>query len=134
MLEVYTEDATVTAGGVIPLDTVKVWKGNTSARAGNSIALNCRGVYRVTVDGYGTSATAGEIGIQLYRDGVADPSAITVASVTAAGTAALGFTTQIQVDRDTTPAPGSSPVTLQLINGETDTDWFVNVTVERIAS
>ena len=133
MLEVYSAGVTVAAGGIIPLDDVKVWKNRTSTREGNSIALNARGVYRVSVDGYGTSTTAGEVQLQLYREGIADPSAISVSSVTANGTAAVGFTTYIQVDRDTTPAPGSSPVTFQLINGELETDRFVNVTVERIA-
>ena len=132
MLEVYSKGVTVPENVNFPLQTVKVWKGPTSTLSGNVINLNRRGVYRVTVDAVATAATAGVSGIQLYRNGIADPAAETQATVPAAGYAAMGFTAYIQVEDDATPAPGSSPVQIQPIATGADATWDINICVERI--
>lgn len=134
MLEVYSDSVTVEEGGIFPLQNVKVLKGPVATPGGNAINLNCKGVYKVTVDAVATVVTAGIAGIQLYKNGIADNSAQTEASVTAAGSAAMGFTTYIQVDRDATPAPGSAPDHLQFESTGVEADWHINVCVDRIAS
>lgn len=132
MLEVYTNNATVAADEVIPLSNVKVQKGPSSTVAGNTINLNRRGVYLVSADGTAVASAQGIVGFSIYKDGVEDPSAVTAVTAASGATAACGFTTMIQVDRDATPAPGSYPVQLQIINGGIDADWHINVTVYRL--
>ena len=131
MLEVYS-DVTVAGGEIFPLQNVKVFKGPVASPGGNAVNLNCMGVYKVTVDAVATVVTAGIAGIQLYKNGIADASAETQASVTAAGSAAMGFTTYIQVENDATQAPGSSPDRLQLESSGVDADWHINVCVDRL--
>lgn len=134
MLEVYSDGVTVAEDGTFPLQNVKVLKGRVATPCGNAINLNCRGVYKIAVDAAATVTTAGVAGIQLYKNGIADPSALTLTSVTASGSAAMGFTAYIQVERDATPAPGSAPDQLQFISTGVEAEWHINVCVDRIAS
>ena len=131
MLEAYSDNVTVADGGIMPLDNIKVCKGPVATKSGNTVNLNLRGVYKITVDATATMTTAGIAGLQLVKDGIADPSAVTQASVGANGYAAMGFTTYIQVEDDTTPAPGSAPVQLQL-ECSGDATWHVNVCADRL--
>ena len=133
MLQVYSNDVTVAENVNVPLQNVKVWKGPTSVISGNTINLTRRGVYRITVNAVATAETAGVSGLQLYKNGIADPSAQSQATVPAAGYAALGFTAYIQVEDDATPAPGSSPVQLQVIATGAEATWDVSVCSERLA-
>lgn len=132
MLEVYSNNVTIAEGGFVPFDDIKVFKGPVASFTGNVINLNRRGVYRISVDATAAMTTAGIAGLQLYKDGVEDTSAQTESSVGANGTAAMGFTTYIQVEDDATPLPGSSPVKLQLATTGGDAVWHVNVCAERI--
>ena len=134
MLEVYSDGVNVAEDGIFPLQNVKVLKGPVATPGGNAINLNCKGVYKVAVDAAATVTTAGVAGIQLFKNGIADPSALTLASVTAAGSAAMGFTTYIQVERDATPAPGSAPVQIQFGSSGVEAEWHINICVDRIAS
>ena len=134
MLQVYSENVTVPENTNFPLQTVKVWKGPTSMLSGNVINLTKRGVYRVTVSAVATAETAGVSGIQLYKNGIADPSAVTQATVPAAGYAAISFTAYIQVTDDATPDPGSSPVQIQLIATGAEATWDISVCSERLCA
>jgi len=133
MLEIYSDSVTVAEGGFFPLENVKVLKGPVATPSGNVINLNRRGVYLIQVDAVASVTTAGVAGIQLVKNGVEDPSAITEASVTASGSAAMGFSTYIQVEDDATPAPGSSPDGIQFVSTGVEAVWHVNVLAQRIA-
>ena len=134
MLEVYSKGVTVPENTNFPLQSVKVWKGPTSVLSGNVINLTRRGVYRVTVSAVATSATAGVSGIQMYRNGVAEPAAETQSTVPAAGYAAMSVTTYIQVADDATPDPGSSPVQLQFIATGAEATWDISICSERLCA
>jgi hypothetical protein len=132
MLEVYSDNITVAEDGIFPLQNVKVFKGPVASPSANAINLNRRGVYLVKVDAVASVTTAGVAGIQLVKNGIEDPSALTEASVAASGSAAMGFSTYIQVEDDATPAPGSAPDIIRFVSTGVEAVWHINVLAQRI--
>ncbi len=136
MIQVYSDGLTVAAGGTYPLNNVVFYKGNTAVPAGaGGIALNKRGVYSVQVDGFATLAGAGDYSIQLTRNGVALPQAISTTTLTAAGSASGSFSTLVVVeDNDCCCNWTSSAVTIGVLNpSEVEvTDAHINVIVTKL--
>lgn len=99
MLEIYSKNVVVAAGANVPLNTVALIKGTSTQPLGaSSIQLNKCGIYQVTVSGSVVGSAAGAVTLQLEKNGVAEPEAIT--TVTVADTTSLnpiGFTTLVQV-------------------------------------
>jgi len=136
MIQAYSNGLSVAAGGTYPLNNVTFLKGNTTAPAGaGGVALTKRGVYQVNVDGFATLADAGDYSIQLTRNGVPVPQAISTTTLTAAGSASGSFTTLIVVeDNDCCCNWTSSAVTIGVLNpSEVDvTEAHINVVVTKL--
>lgn len=136
MIQVYSDGVEVAAGGTYPLNNISFFKGNTAVQgAAGSIALNKRGVYVVQVDGFATLAGAGDYSIQLTRNGIPLPQAISTTSLAAAGTASGSFSTAIVVAENDCPCNWtSSAVTIGVINpSETAiTEGHINMFITKI--
>ena len=114
MLEMYSLGITVPAGGDIPLNNSNFSKGITAIHsAPASIELNKKGVYRVAVNASARPAAAGDVQIQLVRNGLLAPAAQSIATAASTTTAvSLGFETLVQVPFDNTCCCATSPTTL----------------------
>ena len=136
MIQAYSDGLTVAANGTYPLNNVVFFKGNTAVSAGASnIALTKRGVYNIHVDGCATLADAGDYSIQLTRNGVPLPQAISTAAVAAAGSAAGSFDTLIVVEEGDCPCNWtSSAVTIGVINPSDVevTEAHINIIVSKL--
>lgn len=134
MLQIYSSNLDVPANAAYPLNTSSIQKGTTVVPSGAaSIQLNRCGVYNVHCDAYCEATDAGLVSIQMCRNGIAQPQAITTATGDADTVVALGFDTLVQVAENNTNCCCTSPTVLQFINGETPvTGAHINVTVTKI--
>jgi hypothetical protein len=122
MLQVYSNNITVSANSPIPLNNVSYKKGCTAVLSGaSSIALNKCGVYNVTLD----SSSATDATVQLYVNGVAKAEAIST------GTNA-GFTTFVPVSQNNTNCPCTIPTVLQFVSEDATTFDNINVTISKM--
>ena len=133
MLEVFSTNIALTDGLSIPFNNVIIEKGCTAVlEAPATIDLNKCGVYMVSCDASVTGTAAGDVSIQMYKNGVAQPQAISTETVAAAETAALGFTTLVQVRENNTCACFSSPTALQFVYDGEDATGHINVCVTKV--
>lgn len=135
MLEIYSLNITVPSNGDIPFNSTSFAKGCTATHsAPSTTALNKRGVYRVSVEASVTPSVAGDVGIQLLRDGVAVVSAFSTTTGVADETTTLGFETLVRVQQDNTCCCTSSPVILQVLNTAEDevTYPIIKMTVSKL--
>ena len=137
MIQVYSNGVSVAAGGTYPLNNVTFYKGNTAVQsAAGSVALNKRGVYIVQVDGFATLATAGIYSIQLTRNGVPVPQAISTTNVAAGEIGSGSFTSLITVAENDCPCNWTtSAVTLGIVNPETAediTEGHINMIITKL--
>lgn len=136
MIQIYSDGVTVAANGTYPLNNAVFLKGNTAVATGaGGISLVKRGVYNVHVDGFGTLAGAGDYSIQLTRNGVPLPQAISTTPLTAAGSAAGSFETLVVVEESDCPCNWTSAaVTIGVINpSEVEvTDAHINIIVSKL--
>lgn len=134
MLELYSLNVTVDENGSIPFNNVKLAKGMSAVvGAPATIQFNKSGVYMVSVSASITPAAAGDVSIQLAKNGMLDQSARSIATGAAGSTTALGFTTLVQVRDNNTCCCNTSPTTIQLINtGQASTFPIVNIVVTKI--
>lgn len=156
MIEVYSKDVTVASNQLIPFNIVALKKGATVTNSGSyEFVFNQCGIYELTVSAVatpvaaaavtqsgtsaaaaqtGTSALADEdskVGIQLIKDGVAVPQAMSEESQTTA--AALSFTTLVQINRNNSPCVCSTPVVCSISNiGSEATFSNVDVVITKI--
>lgn len=123
MLEAYSTNVDVAVDTAIPFNNIAIKKGCTAELSGDStIILNKCGVYMVSVD---ASASASAT-IQLYKNGIAQ--------IQAQGTGTNpDFTTLVQVSKNNSCCPCSSPATLQVMNtGAEATFTNVKIVVTKI--
>ena len=136
MIQIYSDGVAVAAGGTYPLNTAVFFKGNTATQnAVGSIGANSRGVYNVHVDGYATLATAGVYSIQLTRNGLPLPQAISSTNVAAGEIGSGSFETLIVVDESNCSCDWTSVATsLGVLNpSEADvTDAHINIIVSKL--
>ncbi len=139
MLEVYSKNITVPSGADIPLNNVALIKGNTVVNSGTStISFNRSGIYEVivsaTVSSCGVSSKSqADIAIQLYKDGVAVPQAVTGTQETGLESA-LSFATLVQVQENNcrcSCCESPTNITIKNINEEA-TFETVDVVVTKI--
>ncbi len=117
MVEMYSLNIDVAENGSIPFNSVKVLKGSSVMHtAPATVQFNKRGVYMVQVEASATPAAAGDVSIQLAKNGVLDQSAYSITTGAADETTTLGFTTLVQVRQDNTCCCVTSPTTIQIIN------------------
>lgn len=134
MLEVYSDNLDVISGSSIPLNNISLQKGTTAVLSSNAtIQLNKRGIYDVEVDGYGEAGVAGLITVQLMRNGVLQPQAISSVTGATGEVDTFNFHTQVQVLSDNTCCCGTAPTLLQIINTGVDiTGAHINVCVSKL--
>ena len=136
MIQAYSDGVTVAANGTYPLNNTVFLKGNTAVIAGaGGIALTKRGIYNVHVDGFATFAAAGDYSIQLTRNGVLLPQAISTTALAAAGSANGAFDTLIVVEESDCPCNWTSAaVTIGILNPSTVevTDAHINIIVSKL--
>lgn len=135
MLQAYSSNLSIAAATACPFENLIIDKGcaeRLSAPA--SIALEKRGVYLVEVDGYAVGGAAGVDTIQLYKNGVAQPQAISSFTAATDSTTPFSFKTLVQVTENNCNCNCiSSPTTLQIMNGEVAlTDAHINIVVTKI--
>ena len=104
MIEAYTKNQSCATGSNVAFNNVTIEKGCTAVlQATTTIAQNTCGVCMVSADAYGavSGSAAGAVTLQLARDGVLQPQAISGAS--SSGTAdsvAVSFQTLVQVEQN----------------------------------
>lgn len=134
MLEVYSKNVAVSSGIAIPMNNVALYKGTSAQLQGTStIQINKCGIYEVTVSASGIATSNGTVEIQLYKDGVAVPNA--VSAQTAADTTgihALSFSTLVQVNHNNCACQCGSPTNLTVVNTGTGATYDIDVTVVRV--
>ena len=124
MLEAYSLNVTVPANTSIPFNNTSIRKGCTAELNGvSTIELNKCGVYMIACDTSAAAATT----IQLFKDGIAQPQAQSTGT-------SPSFVTLVQVDKNNSCCPCSSPTTLEVYNADETAGTYnsVNVVVTKI--
>lgn len=104
MLEAYSLNVTVAANAAIPFNNISLEKGCTARLSSPAtIQLNKCGVYMVAVEASAAAAAT----IQLYKDDVAQPQAISTGT-------SPSFVTLVQVDHNNCGCACASPTLLQV--------------------
>ena len=134
MIDLYSLNIQVAQNGSIPFNNVNIIKGiSASHSAPATIELNKSGIYMVSVDASITPAAAGDVSIQLAKNGILDQGAYSIATGAADNTVTLGFSSLVQVKENNTCCCNTSPTTLQLINtGQAGTFPIVKMVVTKI--
>lgn len=135
MIETYSTNLSVAADSSVPLNSIALIKGfAVSKQSSAMIELNKCGLYRVNVSASAIAATAGDIKVQLKKDGTLIPQ--TLITATASDTTsshALSFETLIQVNRNNGPCCCSSPTTIEIYNAGVGVTFNnIDVTVTRL--
>lgn len=136
MLEVYSKNVSAIANAPIALNNISLIKGTSTQLQGvSTIQINKCGIYEISVSASAVAGTAGELSIQLEKNDVLQPQAISTA--TAADTTSiypLSFSTLIQVTSNNNPnCICSAPTNISIVNvGEAATFNSITVTVVRI--
>ena len=136
MLEVYSKNVTVAEDASVPLNNTVLIKGTSSQLQGTStIQLNKCGVYQVAVSAVAIGSAAGVVSLQMRKNNVLQPQAIT--EVTAADATSLNpmsFTTLVQVPQNNCPnSLCSAPTTIDFVNTGIEAEYSTfDVVVVRI--
>lgn len=134
MLKLYSLNVEVAQNGSIPFNNISIGKGMSAVlSAPGTVQFNKSGIYMVAVDASITPAAAGDVSIQLAKNGLLDPGATSIATGAADSTTTLSFTTLVQVKENNTCCCNTSPTTIQLINtGQAGTFPIVGTTITKI--
>ena len=136
MLNVYSKNVVVAADSAIPLNNVSLLKGTSAILQGaSSIVLNKCGIYEISISATGIASAAGDISIEVYKNGVAQAgSIITETAADTTSKHALSLTSLVQVPTNSNVnCPCSIPTVISLINtGVATTYDNIEVTVTRI--
>ena len=135
MLELYSLNTTVEQNGSIPFNNVDLAKGCSAIlTAPGTVQFNKSGVYMVDVSASITPAAAGDVSIQLAKDGVLELGSFSTATGAVGSTTDLGFTSLVQVSHNNNPCNCTmNPTTIQLINtGQAGTFPVVRMIVTKI--
>lgn len=135
MLQSYSQNIAVPALSSIPFNN-NFEKGCAVVQTGaGSFQFNKKGLYIISFDASAfATAAGGNIIVQLFHDGLADPGGLTeAASTAAADIESLSFTTHVQVPCDNTCACNVAPTTVQIRNvGIAATFIQANVVITRL--
>lgn len=132
MIEAYSNGVTTDAQSAVQFYNVSLNKGCSSILQGvSSLQLNDCGVYEVDVDCVAQATTAGEIGIQLRKDGILQPQALS--AETAADTTslhALSFSTFVQVTHSNGRCCCMAPTICNIVNTSANPVTFSHISVK----
>ena len=92
-----TTNIALVANQLVPL-TQELRKGCNATLNSNTISLNDRGIYMVTVNADFTVTSAGDATLQLFNNGTAISGAKSTVTATDGGTVTQSFTKLIQVN------------------------------------
>ena len=133
MLEAYSTNITVNEGEAISFNNLTIKKGCTvELSAPATIQFNKAGVYMVSCNASVEPAAASEVSIQLRKNGILQPQAISIETGEVDSITDLSFTTLVQVKEDNTCNCCTSPTIVQVINGAEATFSIANITVTKI--
>lgn len=136
MLEVYSKNVTVAADASVPLNNSVLLKGTSALLQGaTTIQLNKCGVYQVAVSAVAIGSAAGDIVLQLSKDGVLQPQAISSATAAdATSSIPMSFITLVQVPQNNCPnCLCSAPTTINFVNTGIEAEYSTfDVVVTRI--
>lgn len=136
MIETYSKNITVNANATIPFNNIALVKGCSVQQQGAStLQFNKSGIYEVNCSASAVASTAGNITIQLQKNGEVQPQAL--ASATAADTTSiydLSFVTLVQVPYNNCNCNCAiSPTTIDILNaGQTATFDTIDIVVTKI--
>lgn len=135
MLEAYSKNQTILATtGVIPFNSVTLKKGCTAELNGvSSIQLNKCGVYEVIFNATALATTAGDITVQMTKNGVAQPQATrTITGATVATSVNVPIATLVQVTDNNSCRCCDTPTILQFINTGVAWTGDIDIVVTKI--
>lgn len=130
MLEVYSKNVTVAPNSAIPLNTIAFVRGCAEKLSGAATIQFLRsGAYSVKVTCSAVASAAGDISIQLYKNGVAQPQA--AQTVTAADTTSsysLSLDTIVSVSQNGCKCCGNDSTNVTIVN-TSDADVIFDIDV-----
>ena len=133
MIQAYSQNVNANANSDIPFQVVKIDKGCFESLNGTgSFDLNHCGVYRVTVNGTVTPSEAGEIGVELFKDGVGQVETLTQITAAAATLYPFSFTTFIPANRNNGNCACSTPTVLNVRNTGVAATYNINLTIDKV--
>lgn len=137
MIEAYSTNVAVAANQPVPFNSISIAKGcSVVRRSATTFLFNECGVYELEFDASGaiSDAAAANVVLQLAKNGVLQPQAITQANSTATtDIETFGFKTFVQVPNDNSNCCCVSPVTVQILNGAAAiTLANANVTIRKV--
>lgn len=117
MLEYFSKNttlnlATVDAESIIPFSTQKIQKGNCVVMSGNSAEVNQCGVYNVNVGLCFNASVAGDLTFEMYVNGVQQPQAERIVSVTADDYFTVDLSTYVTKQDNNTCCPCTAPTSV----------------------
>lgn len=135
MLEAYSKNQTIPATtGVIPFNSVTLKKGCTAELNGvSSIQLNKCGVYEVIFNAMALATTAGDITVEMTKNGVAQPQATrTITGATVTTSVNVPIATLVQVTDNNSCRCCDTPTILQFINTGVAWTGDIDIVVTKI--
>lgn len=120
MLEYFSKNNTVTLGAagaesVVPFSNRHLQKGTTAEMSGNTVDLNCCGLYDVSIGLSVSSATAADLTFVLYVDNVAQPQTQrTISAATIDDYYTVDISTYVQKQGNNTACPCTSATNVYL--------------------
>lgn len=134
MLEAYSVNQTIAADDFIPFNSVSLRKGfDVTLNGVSSIVFNKAGIYELIFDVSGNPG-AGEVEIDMLRDGVISPQAtINIPVVIPTVSITATKPTYVQVPNNNSQCPYDIPTTISFKNvGVALTDANVHICVRKV--
>lgn len=98
MIELYSNNVVAATNASVPFNTITLKKGCSTVESGtSSVNLRQNGIYLVSVNASALAQAAGDVSIQLYVNGQAQPQAFASATGTTTDIVNLSFMTLVQV-------------------------------------
>lgn len=135
MIEAYAKNQSIPATtGIVPFTSVSLKKGQTVELNGvNSIQLNKCGVYEVIFNATALAGTAGNVTIEMTKNGVTQPQATTTITGATTTTAVnVPISTLVQVKDNNSCCCCDAPTILQFLNTGVAVTADTNVVVTKV--
>ena len=132
MLQAYSTNLTLATKALITFNTVEaIGRTVTATAGGNTIMLNAPGVYFISLNASGTTTEAGTFGVQMNKNGVAEPQAQASMTTTAEGVGTVAFSTLMSVKKSCCCQNNAVTLTFEYTGGDA-TDTTANVVVTKV--
>lgn len=135
MIEAYSKNQSIPATtGIVPFTSVSLKKGQTVELNGvNSIQLNKCGVYEVIFNATALAGTAGNVTIEMTKNGVPQPQATTTITGATTTTAVnVPISTLVQVKDNNSCCCCDAPTILQFLNTGVAITADTNIVVTKV--